>query len=121
MSEVTHYTEEQAQRRLEPDLAAWSVDNGHLCRSYSTNGWRASMLLANGIAHLAEAAWHHPDLAISWGSVGVRLRTHDVDSITDKDFALARMIERTATWQPDGATALDGAPTDGQWRYVSDT
>ena len=42
-------------------------------------------LLANGIAHLAEVAWHHPDLVISWGSVGVRLRTHDADALTDKD------------------------------------
>ena len=121
MSEVMRYTDEQAHQRLHPDLAAWSVEKGHLCRRYATNGWRASMLLANGIAHLAEVAWHHPDLAISWGSVGIRLRTHDVDAITDKDFALARMIEDVAVWKPDQTTALDGAPTQGQWRYVGDT
>ena len=54
------------------------------------------MLLANGIAHLAEVAWHHPDLTVSWGSVGVRLRTHDADAITDKDFDFASAADAAA-------------------------
>ena len=113
------YDEHQAVERLKRELPAWSIEDGHLCRRYSTNGWRASMLLANGIAHLAELAWHHPDLAISWGGIEVRLRTHDAAAITDKDFELASMIERTAVWAPGEISALDGSPGAGQWRYVN--
>ena len=119
MTDAKRYDEHQASQRLEQELPAWSVDDGHLHRRYATNGWRASMLLANGIAHLAEVAWHHPDLAIGWGGVEVRLRTHDADGITDKDFELASMIERTAAWTPAEGSALDGPPVEGQWRYVS--
>lgn len=120
MDNVNRYTEEQARQRLASALTKWSVADGHLCRQYATNGWRASMLLANGIAHLAEVAWHHPDLAIAWGSVTVKLRTHDADAITDKDFDLAAMIEQTACWKPSPSSSLDGAPDEGQWRYLAD-
>ena len=119
MENIKRYTEEEAGQRLAAELSQWSVSEGHLCRQYETNGWRASMLLANGIAHLAEVAWHHPDLAIGWGSVNVRLRTHDADAITDKDFDLAIMIEQTACWRPTASSSLDGPPSEGQWRYLA--
>jgi 4a-hydroxytetrahydrobiopterin dehydratase len=120
MSETTRYLDGEADDRLRRQLPSWTVTDGHLSRVYKTNGWRTSMLLANGIAHLAEVAWHHPDLTISWGSVGVRLRTHDADAITDKDFELAMMIESYATWKPQDDSTLDGAPVEGEWRYVLD-
>ena len=120
MPENSSYPDDEADDRLRRQLPSWTVEAGHLCRRYKTNGWRASMLLANGIAHLAEVAWHHPDLTVSWGSVGVRLRTHDADAITDKDFELAAMIEAYAAWKPGADSVLDGAPSDGEWRYLVD-
>jgi len=109
----TRLAEQVAQR-----LPRWRIEDGHLCRDYATNGWRASVLLANGIAHLAEVAWHHPDLTIRWAGVEVRLRTHSDDAITEKDLELAEMIEKVAGWRPDAGSALEGAPLEGQWRYV---
>ena len=93
MSGTSTYSEEEARSRLGAALAGWSVADGHLRRRFVTDGWRASMLVANGIGHLAEVAWHHPDLHISWDGVDVALRTHSEDAITDKDFELAEMIE----------------------------
>ena len=118
MSETRTYSEQQARERLGGALAGWSVTDGHLRRHFSTDGWRASMLVANGIGHLAELAWHHPDLRISWGGVDVALRTHSEDAITDKDFELADMIERWVAWRPAADSALDGAPGEGRWRYL---
>ena len=120
MSHLNTYTEQQASGRLVAELAGWDVEAGHLRRRYRTEGWRASMLLANGIAHLAEVAWHHPDLLVSWGSVEVRLRTHSEDAISDRDFELAAMIEHWVAWQPGASSALEGAPRDGKWRYLVD-
>ena len=118
MTAVKRYGDTEAADRLAETLPQWQVEGGQLCRRYTTNGWRASVLLATGIAHLAELAWHHPDLVIRWGSVEVRLRTHSEGAITDKDFELAAMIEKTASWRPDGGSALEGAPGNGQWRYI---
>lgn len=119
MAADTGYTDAQVEDRMQERLPGWRFEEGHLCRSYATNGWRASVLLANGIAHLAEVAWHHPDMTVRWGGVEVRLRTHSEDAVTDKDFELAEMIERTAGWRPDSGSALEGAPSEGQWRYVN--
>lgn len=118
MSQLSTFTEQEARDRVQASLPHWYVESGHLCRQYKTDGWRASMLLANGISHLAEVTWHHPDLHISWGGVLVQLRTHSEDAISDKDFELAAMIEQSACWRPDAESALEGAPLEGKWRYV---
>jgi 4a-hydroxytetrahydrobiopterin dehydratase len=118
MPDIQQYDDAAVEAKLGTDLPNWVLENGHLVRRFKSNGWRASMLLANGIAHLAEAAWHHPDMLITWGGVEVRLRTHDADAITDKDFELAAMIEDYAGWSPRAGAALGGAPAEGSWRYV---
>jgi 4a-hydroxytetrahydrobiopterin dehydratase len=117
MTNVATYTDEQAMALLQDELDRWSIADGHLRRHFACNGWRASMLLANGIAHLAEVTWHHPELTIAWGGVTVALRTHSENALTDKDFELARLIESVATWRPGEGSALDGAPNSGEWRY----
>jgi pterin-4a-carbinolamine dehydratase len=113
-------TEQEIRDRLARELPHWSLEQGYLQRRYATGGWRTSMLLANGISHLAEIAWHHPDLEIGWGGGVVKLRTHSEDAVTDKDFELAAMIENTATWHPAEGSALEGAPLKGQWRYLDE-
>ena len=45
------------------------------------------------VGHLAEAAWHHPDIAASYAFVIVKLVTHSAKGITDKDFELAKRID----------------------------
>ena len=71
------------------------------------------MLLVNLIAFYAEAADHHPDLAVSWPSVTVRLNTHSAGGITAKDIALARVIEQQANWRP-----VDGALTGTTKKWI---
>ena len=69
-------------------------------RVYKTDGWPTTLMLVNAIGYLAEAAYHHPDLSVTWGRVVVKLSTHSAGGITDKDFALARKIEDVALWRP---------------------
>jgi len=120
MGRSIRYTDQQAAEHLAAVLPRWGLDAGRLYRRYATDGWRASMLIANGIAHLAEVAWHHPELHITWGSVSVWLRTHAPDGITDKDFELAQMIEHWVCWRPQQGAALEGVPHDGRWRYLAE-
>src|SRR5207249_4070741 len=59
------------------------------------------------VAH--EAAYHHPDLAVTWGRVIVKLKNHAAGGVTEKDFELARKIEESVLWRPKGG-ALEGTP-----------
>ena len=65
-------------------------------------------MVVNTVGHLAEAAWHHPDLTVSYAFVTVKLMNHAAKGVTEKDFALARKIEEVLMWRP-GAGAGRGA------------
>ncbi len=105
--------------RLRDTLPHWAERDGTLCRVYRTHGWKATLMVVNTIGHLAEAAWHHPDLAVSYAQVEVRLSTHSAGGITAKDFELAARIEDVVMWQPARAGgALEGTPADPGSAYI---
>lgn len=118
MTAADVYEQEQVEQRLRSGLPAWQLRDGQLCRSFATADFRTALLLANAIGHLAELGWHHPELTVAWGQVGVRLMSHDVGGITDRDFELAAEIERLATWRPGEGDALSGTPDEERWRYL---
>ena len=108
------YSEAEIPAKLaEHGLAGWYLEDGWLRRKYTTDGWPTTLLLVNAVGYLAEAAWHHPDLAVTWGKVWVKLKTHSAGGITDKDFALAKQIEATILWRPAAGGPLEGNP--GKW------
>ena len=102
------YAEADIPSRLTGELRQWRLDRGAICRTYRTTGWKATMMAANAIAHLAEQAWHHPELRLTYPALDVRLDTHEAGGVTDRDFELAARIEALMTWQASGA--LEGAP-----------
>jgi 4a-hydroxytetrahydrobiopterin dehydratase len=114
------YTEEAVASKLEKELPHWFFENGWIRRKYKTSGWKATLMVVNTVGHLAEAAWHHPDLTVSYAFVIVKLCTHDAKGITDKDFELARKIEEVVAWQPAlEAGALTGTPNDdARFKYI---
>lgn len=109
------YADAEIHKRLEGELPHWRFEDGWIRRTYRTQGWKGTLMVINTIGHLAEAAWHHPDLTASYAWVEVRLQTHTAKGITDKDFQLARKIEEVVMWQPgtEGG-ALEGTPDDDQ-------
>lgn len=114
------YTEEEINGRLAAELPKWRYENGWIRRKYKTHSWKSTLMVINTIGHLAEAAWHHPDIAASYAWVEVRLMNHAAKGITDKDFELARKIEDVVQWQPGAESgALEGTPkTDQRFAYV---
>jgi 4a-hydroxytetrahydrobiopterin dehydratase len=105
------YSESEIPAKLaEHGLTAWHLEDGWLRRKYTTEGWQTTLLLVNHIGYLAEAAYHHPDLAVTWGKLWVKLKTHSAGGITDKDFALAKKIEESVLWRPAAGGPLDGNP-----------
>ncbi len=114
------YTDEEVDRKLSELLPKWSLKDGWIRRTYKTSGWKSTLMVVNTVGHLAEAAWHHPDLTVSYAFVIVKLQNHAAKGITDKDFELARKIEEVLMWQPgaDDASALEGTPEDPRFKYL---
>lgn len=89
-------------------LPGWRHEDGAIRRRYATDGWRGSMLVANAIAFLCEAADHHADLLVTWPGVEVAFSTHSAGGITAKDFEMATLIERQLLWRPAEDSDLTG-------------
>ena len=104
------YTEEEVRAKLEAELPGWYYEDGWIRRQYKTDGWPSTLMLVNCIGYLSEAAYHHPDLTVTWAKVWVKLKTHSAGGITDKDFELARKIEEVALYRPASGSALTGTP-----------
>ncbi|MDX1572690.1 MAG: 4a-hydroxytetrahydrobiopterin dehydratase [Methylophaga sp.] len=113
------YNDEEVKARLEKELPHWYLENGWIRRKYKTSGWKATLMVINTVGHLAEAAFHHPDLTASYAFVIVKLTNHAAKGITDKDFELAQKIEQVVMWQPgtEGG-ALVGTPDDARFKYI---
>ncbi|HWW88737.1 MAG TPA: 4a-hydroxytetrahydrobiopterin dehydratase [Vicinamibacterales bacterium] len=105
----TTYDEKQISERLS-GLPGWYYQDGWIRRVYKTDGWPTTLMLVNAIGYVAEAAYHHPDLSVTYARLTVKLMTHSAGGITDKDFDLARKIEEIALWRPAAGGALEGTP-----------
>lgn len=114
------YTTEEIDARLKDELPNWTYENGWIRRKYKTSGWKATLMVVNTVGHLAEAAWHHPDMTVSYAFVIVKLVNHAAKGVTDKDFELAKKIEEVIQWQPgtEESSALEGTPDDPRFKYM---
>ena len=113
------YSEAEILDRLGRELPRWRYEAGWIARKYRTASWKSTLMVINTVGHLAEAAWHHPDISASYGWVELRLMNHAAKGITDKDFELAAKIEEVVGWQPAAAGgALAGTPSDPRFAYL---
>jgi 4a-hydroxytetrahydrobiopterin dehydratase len=102
-------TEEQLKTAL-AELPGWEVRDGWLRRTFNTPGWSHTLMLAQTIAYLADAAYHHPDLKLGYAACTVLLQTHKVKGLTMHDIELAKKITEVALWKPPQGSALEGYP-----------
>ncbi|HDY84810.1 hypothetical protein LCGC14_1210320 [marine sediment metagenome] len=114
------YSETEIAEKLTAELPNWYFENGWIRRKYKTSGWKGTLMVVNTVGHLAEAAWHHPDISASYAFVIVKLTTHSAKGITDKDFELAKMIEHVVQWQPatEDGSPFEGTPSDPRFKYI---
>ena len=114
------YSEAEIIERLRQNLPHWYYENGWIRRKIKTSGWKATLMVVNTIGHLAEKAWHHPDLTVSYAFVIVKLVSHAEKGITEKDFALAKIIEEVVMWDAAQSAPgiLEGTPDDPRFKYI---
>jgi len=113
------YSDDEVNKFLKTELPHWYLENGWIRRKYKTASWKSTLMVVNTVGHLAEAGFHHPDMAISYAFVIVKLTNHAAKGITDKDFELAKKIEEVIMWQPGkDESALPGTPDDARFKYI---
>ncbi|WP_335979414.1 MULTISPECIES: VOC family protein [Streptomycetaceae] len=71
---------------------------------FRTGSFATGVRLVDAIGALADSANHHPDVDLRYPGVTVRLTTHEVGGLSERDVALARAIS--------GAARELGAPAD---------
>jgi 4a-hydroxytetrahydrobiopterin dehydratase len=85
----------------EPELAdalvalpEWSREGAVIRRVVRASDFRAAVALVNAVADAAEAADHHPDIAVTrYRNVTFELTTHAAKALTRRDIDLATTIE----------------------------
>jgi len=84
--------ESEIDRRL-GELDGWSLDGDAIVKQLDCHDFAGSVQRVNAVALLAEEMNHHPDLAISWSRLEIRVTTHSAGGLTPTDFELAKQID----------------------------
>lgn len=74
----------------------WRALNAGADAWFETRSHREGAALVRRVADLAEAAGHHPDIDVRATGVHLRLFSHDVGRLSDRDVSLARTISDAA-------------------------
>jgi len=118
-NEINVFDESEINEYIQKNLKGWSFDGKWIRKTYKTHSWKSTLMVVNSIGHLAEAAWHHPDLQISYAFVEVKLMNHAKKGITQLDFDLAKKIDEFITWNPkEENSSLEGTPSDPRFAYI---
>lgn len=78
--EVDYYPDKREQKALR--------------KKFEFKNFTEALNFVNKVAGLAEKANHHPDISFGWGYVEVWLTTHSEHAVTDKDYQLAKNIDK---------------------------
>lgn len=72
----------------------WKVEESHHLRcTFKLKDFNMALAFTNQIGKIAEEMKHHPDILLTYGKVEVKIFTHKVDGLTEKDFLLANQID----------------------------
>lgn len=78
-------------------LPGWRRDGQYIVRDFVLDGgFMGSIAFVNRLAEAAEAADHHPDLAISWNTVKVSIGSHRLGGVTPQCLELAAKADLLA-------------------------
>ncbi|HUC59506.1 MAG TPA: 4a-hydroxytetrahydrobiopterin dehydratase [Streptosporangiaceae bacterium] len=89
---MTLLTEDEINARLSV-ATGWERAGDEITKTVTRSDFANAILYVGAVAHLAQAANHHPDIAISWNRVTLTLSTHSAGGLTDADFTLAARID----------------------------
>lgn len=74
----------------------WSFKNNGIEKQFQFRDFVEAFGFMTRVALEAEKADHHPEWSNVYSRVYIRLSTHEVGGVTDRDFQLLERIERAA-------------------------
>ncbi len=92
---MARLSEQEIQRQLK-EISGWGCDEKEIRKRFQFKSFPAAIAFVNKTAEAAESANHHPDIDIRYSAVEMSLSTHSEGGLTEKDFRLAREIDRIA-------------------------
>lgn len=91
---------EQEARHLLAQLPDWAIEvnpvNGmqSLTRAFRFPDFHATIDFVNGVARIANAQDHHPELFVSYNQCAIHWNTHSVNGLSISDFICAAQVDR---------------------------
>jgi 4a-hydroxytetrahydrobiopterin dehydratase len=73
---------------------AWTREGDELVKQVTRSDFVEAVRFVDALVPVAEEANHHPDVAISWNKVTLRLSTHSAGGLTQLDLDLAARIDQ---------------------------
>ena len=69
-------------------------DQGRLSKEFHFKNYRQSFAFTSQVAMLSEKKNHHPTIILDYGKVIIKLISHDVNEVTERDIDLAIQIDK---------------------------
>jgi 4a-hydroxytetrahydrobiopterin dehydratase len=91
-------TREESEGLLKQLKPEWMlIDGGRiLANTYTFRDFVETINFVNKIAAVAEEEQHHPDLTVSYNTMGIELSTHAIGGLSENDFIVAAKIDELA-------------------------
>lgn len=86
-------SQEEINDHLE-SLEGWTYSDNAIHTSFEFENFKEAFTLMTRIAFEAEAQQHHPEWSNVYNELEISLSTHDAGGVTEKDFKLAKTIEK---------------------------
>ena len=87
-------SDQEIQDSLTEIEAAWKIKEGFLRREFVFKDFVEAFSFMTAVALVAEKSAHHPNWKNVYNKVTIDLNTHDADGLTNKDFDLAKAIDK---------------------------
>lgn len=82
-------------QRIMKEVDGWGLEGMNaITKEFVFKDFKESMVFVNKVAEIAETHNHHPSVMIDYNAVRLTLTTHDAHSLTDKDFNVAKEIDK---------------------------
>jgi 4a-hydroxytetrahydrobiopterin dehydratase len=82
------------EEQLKETLPGWEFKNNSISKEFTFNNFIKAFSFMTAIALESEKMDHHPDWTNGYNKVSIKLSTHSAGGVTEKDFALAKKIEK---------------------------
>jgi 4a-hydroxytetrahydrobiopterin dehydratase len=79
------------QRML--DVEGWEYEDNAIHTSFEFENFKDAFSVMTRIAFEVEKLNHHPDWSNVYNTLKISLSTHEANGVTEKDFALAKIID----------------------------